>query len=70
MKIRLMGSPDLVREWAKIFEDAFGVRSQVYPNRNSSDVRRHIDLDDRVAEDAAQRLQQGKGTAALEPPEK
>ena len=37
MKIRLMGSPDLVREWA---------------------------------EDAAQRLQQGKGTAALEPPEK
>ena len=51
-------------------EDAFGGRGQVYPNRNSSDVRRHIDLDDRVAEDAAQRLQQGKGTAALEPPEK
>ena len=70
MKIRLMGSPDLVREWAEIFEAAFGVRGRVYPTRNGSDVRRYIDLNDRVTEDAAQRLQQGKGTAALEPPEK
>ena len=70
MKIRLSGSPDLVREWAEIFETAFGVRGAVYPNRNGSDVRRYIHLDDRVAEGAAQRLQQGNGTAALEPPEK
>ena len=70
MKIRLMGSPDLVREWAGIFEAAFGARGRVYPNRNGSDVRRYIDLDGRVAEGASQRLQQGKGTAALEPPEK
>ena len=68
MKIRLSGSPDLVRDWAKVFEDAFGVRGRLYPNSNSSDVRCYIDLDDRAAGDAAQRLQQDQGAVALEPP--
>ena len=68
MKIRLSGSPDLVRDWAKIFKDAFGVRGRLYPNRGSSDVRCYIGLDDRVAEDAAQRLRQDQGAVALEPP--
>ena len=68
MKIRLSGSQDLVRDWAKVFGDAFGVSGRLFPNRDSSDVRCYIDLDDRVAEDAARRLQQGKGTVALDPP--
>ena len=31
MKIRLSGSPDLVQEWAKVFEDAFGLKGAALP---------------------------------------
>ena len=50
MKIHLMGPPDLVPDWAKLFESTFGLTGRVYPNRNSSDVRYYLDLDDCVAE--------------------
>ena len=49
MKLRIMGSPDLVRAWAAQFESHFGIRGHEYPNRNSADIRYYLDLDDRVA---------------------
>ena len=51
MKVRIMGSPDLVRAWAAQFETHFGTRGREYPNRNGTDVRYYLDLDDRVAAD-------------------
>ena len=51
MKLRIMGSPDLVRAWAAQFETHFGTRGREYPNRNSTDIRYYLDLDDRVAAD-------------------
>ena len=55
MKIRLMGSPDLVRRYAQLSEEGFGVKGKEYAARNSSDIRYYIDLDDRVAEAALER---------------
>ena len=51
MKLRIMGSSDLVRAWAAQFETHFGTRGREYPNRNGTDVRYYLDLDDRVAAD-------------------
>ena len=51
MKLRIMGSPDIVRAWAAQFETHFGTRGREYPNRNRTDVRYYLDLDDRVAAD-------------------
>ena len=33
MKIRLMGSPDLVRGWSALLEEQFGVVGREYPKR-------------------------------------
>jgi hypothetical protein len=52
MKIRLMGSPDVVRQWASDFEERYGVTGKEYPARGSNDVRWYADVDDRVAEQA------------------
>jgi len=49
MKIRLIGSPDLIRAWAAELKKAYGVTGREYPCRGSSDVRLYIDLDDRQA---------------------
>ena len=49
MKLRIMGTPDLVRAWAAQFETHLGIRGREYPNRNSADIRYYLDLDDRVA---------------------
>lgn len=49
MKIRLMGSPDLVRAWSSALENAFGIKSAEYPCRGSNDIRAYVDLDDRIA---------------------
>lgn len=52
MKIRLMGSPDLVRQWAIELEREYGVKGREYDNKRTGDgqVRFYLDLDDRVAE--------------------
>lgn len=50
MKIRIMGSPDLVEQWAAIYEGRFGVKGRTYPCRGSTDVRLYLDIDDRLME--------------------
>lgn len=48
MKLRIMGSADLVDELAKIMEQA-GVAGRVYPSRNGEyELRWYGDIDDRV----------------------
>lgn len=49
MKIRLMGSPDLVRAWSAAIEKAFGIKCAEYTCRGSTDLRAYADLDDRIA---------------------
>ena len=51
MKVRISGSSDLVRAWAKQFETHLGIKGREYLNRNSADIRYYLDLDDRVAAD-------------------
>ena len=61
MKIRLMGSADLVRGWAALLEEQFGVVVGEYPNRRGgNEVRYYIDLDDRTAAEVM--LQRGRAT--------
>ena len=50
MKIRLMGSPDLIQLWANELKKAYGITGKTYPNRNNHEVRYYVDLDDRKAE--------------------
>lgn len=50
MKVRIMGSADLVRAWQAEFEAVYGVSGREYPCRGNEDVRVYIDMDDRVAE--------------------
>lgn len=50
MKIRLMGSPDLIQKWGEELKAAYGITGKTYPNRNSHEVRYYVDLDDRQAE--------------------
>ena len=50
MKIRLMGPPDIVRAWAALIEEQFGVSGSEYPNRGrGTDIRYYADIDDRKA---------------------
>lgn len=50
MKIRLIGSVDLVRAWSAELERAYGIKGAEYPSRYSSnEVRVYFDLDDRQA---------------------
>ena len=57
MKIRLMGSEDIVAAWAEVFRarlsDGASV-SPIYPNRRGGGGRVYIEIDDRVAEQMAQ----------------
>ena len=50
MKIRLMGSPDLIQLWGNELKKAYGITGKTYSNRNSHEVRYYVDLDDRKAE--------------------
>lgn len=50
MKIRLMGSPDLIQLWATELKTEYGISGKTYPNRDSHEVRYYVDLDDRQAE--------------------
>ena len=52
MKIRLMGSDDLVRAWAKRFA-AQGIRGSLYPMRGGKGLRWYADIDDRLAAEVA-----------------
>ena len=50
MKIRLMGSPDIVRAWADQFQREFGIVGQEYGSRRGgNEVRYYLDIDDRLA---------------------
>lgn len=49
MKIRLMGSADLVRAWSLELEKSYGITSAEYPCRGSTEIRAYFDLDDRQA---------------------
>ena len=65
MKIRLMGSPVMVRAWSQIFEEAFETKGRECRNRNSSKIRIYLELDDYTAGNAVRRVQ-GEGAPALE----
>lgn len=46
MKIRLMGSADLVRAWSKKLEASYGIKGAEYPSRyGGNDIRAYFDLD-------------------------
>jgi len=50
MKIRLMGSADLVNTWKAALENAYGITGATYPSRGGAgDARVYFDLDDRQA---------------------
>ena len=67
MKIRLMGSPDLVRGWSALLEEQFGVVGREYPKRRGgNEVSYYIDLHDRTAAEVM--LQRGRVT--VEEPER
>ncbi|ELP3316062.1 hypothetical protein R1W15_004266 [Vibrio fluvialis] len=60
MKFRLMGPPDLVAGWDKLFKESFpcSVRGP-YKNRGGgNDERLYIDMDDREAEKVITSLSQ------------
>jgi len=50
MKLRLMGSPDLVRAWKQMFEHEWGITGAEYPSRRGgNELRVYFDIDDRFA---------------------
>lgn len=50
MKIRLMGSADLVRAWQRALEQEYNIQGTEYPSRRGTgDARAYFDLDDRTA---------------------
>ena len=50
MKLRLMGSADIVRGWAELLKVQFGVVGHEYPTRgNGNEIRYYVDIDDRLA---------------------
>jgi hypothetical protein len=50
MKIRLLGSADLVRAWSRELERAYGIKGKEYPSRyGGNEIRAYFDLDDRQA---------------------
>jgi hypothetical protein len=50
MKIRLIGSADLVRAWRLELERAYGLRGAEYPTHGSThELRVYFDMDDRLA---------------------
>lgn len=52
MKIRLIGSADLVRAWSAELERAYGLKGAAYPSRyNKNELRVYFDMDDRQAAD-------------------
>lgn len=56
MKIRLMGSPDVVRQWAAELEKKLGVTGKEYPMRGNQGIRWYADVDDRTAQEEAEKL--------------
>lgn len=49
MKIRLMGTEDLVRGWAAELEREYSMRAAFYPMRGKTGMRAYLDMDDRQA---------------------
>lgn len=70
MKIRLVGSPDLVRAWNAHFGRLLGVSGPEYSSRyGKAEIRVYIDIDDRLAADivglqAPSAIPAAPGTAA------
>lgn len=59
MNLRLMGSSDLVSEWATICE-TLGLSMRIYPQRRGSGSRLYADIDDRQAAALAERVRSAK----------
>lgn len=69
MKIRLMGTSDLVKGWAAELEREYAMRAVFYPMRgNSSGLRAYLDLDDRQASEILQKRPASSGAQAESPP--
>jgi hypothetical protein len=49
MKIRLLGSADLVAAWQAALEKDYEIKGARYPARGSNDLRVYFDIDDRKA---------------------
>ncbi|MBI2770493.1 MAG: hypothetical protein HYX47_12780 [Burkholderiales bacterium] len=50
MKIRLMGTADLVSAWKAALEKEYGIQGETYPSRRGQgEVRVYFELDDRQA---------------------
>ena len=50
MKLRLTGSPDVVRGWARALAEEFRVKGREYRTRGGGpEIRYYADIDDRVA---------------------
>ncbi len=55
MKIRLMGSLDLLKKWGNELKAEYGISGKLYKNHNSHEYRYYVDLDDRQAERIVER---------------
>jgi len=64
MKIRISGSPDLVRGWQEMLEAEYGQAGRIYNGRRSDDLYLYIDIDDRIAEKIL-KLSKPSGSKAL-----
>jgi hypothetical protein len=68
MKIRLIGSEDLVTAWAAELQRAYGVKVALYPSRGGPEVRAYCDLDDRAAAEIVGQAHGGKPAAPRDQP--
>lgn len=59
MNLRLMGSTDLVNEWAAIFK-VLGLSTRIYPQRQGTGSRLYAEIDDRQAASLAKQVRSAK----------
>lgn len=58
MKIRMTGSPDLIRSWAKELERAYGIRGMEYPMKAGEiDLRVYLNINDHKAAEILNKTQ-------------
>jgi len=67
MKLRLIGSADLVRAWGKRLDDVFGIQGKEYPSRyGAGELRLYFDIDDRLAAEIVEKREARRGTRQQE----
>lgn len=64
MNLRIMGSTDLILRWLSILERA-GLSGQVYPQRRGGGSRLYVEIDDRKAEEIADKVTATQHRTAL-----